>query len=223
MKNIDLICYDFDGTLCHTLPDIVNSMNVVLTQNGLKEIPEARVRSFIGSGISKLVERSVYCALAGDKNDPVDPEILKKVGREMSKHYSGHLMDNSYLYEDTIEMLEYYSAYPQIIVSNKPEKMITAMLKHYSISDYFDLVVGGDTLGVCKPDIKVWEYVKTKMKLPNDPRGFMVGDSIPDIEFGKTSDLTTVAVTYGYNDIPVLKEAGVDHLIDHLLQLKTII
>ena len=223
MKNIDLICYDFDGTLCNTLPDIVNSMNVVLEQNGFQKIPLERVRSFIGSGISKLVERSVYCALAGDDNNPIDPEILKKVGREMSEHYSGHLMDNSHLYEDTIEILEYYSDYPQIIVSNKPEKMITAMMKYYGISDYFDIIVGGDTLNVCKPDIKVWEYVKTKMKLPGDPKGFMVGDSIPDMEFGKVSGLTTVAVTYGYNDVPVLEEAGVDHFIDKLTQLKNII
>ncbi|MCD6446689.1 MAG: HAD-IA family hydrolase [Candidatus Marinimicrobia bacterium] len=223
MKNIDLICYDFDGTLCNTLPDIVNSMNVVLEQNGFQKIPPERVRSFIGSGISELVERSVYCALAGDDNNSIDPETLKKVGCEMSEHYSGHLMDNSYLYDDTIEILEYYSDYPQIIVSNKPEKMIRAMMKYYGISDYFDLIVGGDTLDVCKPDIKVWEYVKTKMKLSGDPKGFMIGDSIPDMEFGKVSGLTIVAVTYGYNDVPVLKEAGVDYLIDKLTQLKNII
>ena len=223
MKNIDLICYDFDGTLCNTLPDIVNSMNVVLEQNGFQKIPLERVRSFIGSGISKLVERSVYCALAGDNNDPVDPEILKKVGREMGEHYSGHLMDNSYLYEDTKEVLEYYKNVPQIIVSNKPEKMVTTMLSYYGISTYFDLVVGGDTLDVCKPDIKVWEYIKGKMQLSDKVKGFMVGDSIPDIKFGKIFGLTTVAVTYGYNDVSVLKEAGVDYLIDHLIQLKTII
>ncbi len=38
MKKHDLICYDFDGTLCNTLPDIVNSMNVVLEQNGFQKI-----------------------------------------------------------------------------------------------------------------------------------------------------------------------------------------
>ncbi|MCF7832818.1 MAG: HAD hydrolase-like protein [Candidatus Marinimicrobia bacterium] len=223
MKKHDLICYDFDGTLCNTLPDIVNSMNVVLEQNGFQKIPLERIRSFIGSGISKLVERSVYCALAGEQENPVDPEMLKKVGKEMSEYYSAHLVDNSYLYEDTIDILEYYSAYTQIVVSNKPEKMVTAMLSHFGILKYFDLVVGGDTLDVCKPDIKVWEFVKEKMQLPINVRGLMVGDSIPDIEFGKISGLTTVAVTYGFNDVPVLKEAGVDHMIDKLLQLKEII
>ncbi len=223
MKNIDLICYDFDGTLCHTLPDIVNSMNVVLVQNGFKEIPKVRVKSFIGSGISKLVERSVYCALAGDENSPVDSEILKKVGWEMGVHYSEHLMDNSYLYENTVEVLEYFKGIPQIIVSNKPEKMVKTMLAYYGISEYFDFIVGGDTLDVCKPDIKVWEFVKEKMHFNGNVKGVMVGDSVPDIVFGKVAGLTTIGTTFGFNDISVLEEAGVDYLIDGLLELKNII
>ena len=79
MKKPELIVYDFDGTLCNTLPDIVNSMNVVLENNGYSAISEAKVRSFIGSGISKLVERSIYCALAGENDDVVPEMILKKV------------------------------------------------------------------------------------------------------------------------------------------------
>lgn len=221
MKKIDLVCYDFDGTLCNTLPDIVNSMNNVLEKNGFKAISESKVRSFIGSGISKLVERSVYCALAGD-DDIVDPKLLKKITEEMGHHYTLHLMDDSYLYEDTEEILKYFSNVPQIIVSNKPEQMVKIMLKHYGIDQYFDLIVGGDTLDVCKPDIKVWEYVKKEMSLKNNIEGLMVGDSIPDLLFGKTAGLTTVAVTYGYNDLPVLKAEGADHFIDRLNDLKDI-
>jgi len=223
MKNPDLICYDFDGTLCNTLPDIVNSMNAVLEQNGFTAISEAKVRSFIGSGISKLVERSVYCALESDGGGPVDPVILKKVGTEMSEHYALHLMDNSHLYKDAADILDYFSPYPQIIVSNKPQKMIEAMLEHYGIRPYFDLVVGGDTIDVCKPDPAVWDFVKSRTGISGNVRGLMVGDSVPDMVFAKVAGLTAVAVTYGYNDVPVLKDAGADLLIDNLMALKDII
>lgn len=220
MKKLELISYDFDGTLCHTLPDIVNSMNVVLERNGYSAIPYEKVRSFIGSGISKLVERSVYCALAGDEKQPVSPEVLKKVTKEMSEHYTGHLMDNSFLYEDSIDILEYFKNIPQIIVSNKPQKMVEIMCEHYGILNYFDLIVGGDTLEVCKPDIRVWNYVKNKTGLTNNVKGLMIGDSVPDLRFGKVSGLTTIGVTYGYNDVPVLKEEGADLFIDKLSELK---
>lgn len=223
MKKLDLICYDFDGTLCNTLPDIVHSMNVALAQNACNSIPYDKVRSFIGSGISNLVKRSVYCALAGDENEPVDAELLKKVGNDMSEYYSNHLTDNSYLYEDSIEILEYFSGIPQIIVSNKPVLMVEAMLKHYKIDHYFDLVVGGDTLNVCKPHPAVWDYVKEKMMLKEDVEGLMVGDSVPDLAFGRIAGLTRVAVTYGYNDLPVLQEEGADYFIDSLGDLKNII
>ena len=223
MKKSGLICYDFDGTLCNTLPDIVNSMNVVLEENGFKAISTAKIRSFIGSGISKLVERSVYCALAGDGNIHVEPKVLKKVGFEMEKHYSKHLMDNSYLYEDAKVILEYFSCYPQIIVSNKPQKMVESMLEHYGIRHYFDLVVGGDTIEVCKPDPAVWQYVKKKLKLSGEIKGAMIGDSVPDLAFGKAANLTRVAITYGYNDLSVLIKEGSDHFIDNLSELKNII
>lgn len=223
MKDTNLICYDFDGTLCNTLPDIVNSMNVVLENNGYTAIPELKVRSFIGSGISKLVERSVYYALSSDKKNPVTPDMLEKVTNEMSEHYTQHLMDNSYLYPGTEEILDYYSGYPQIVVSNKPQKMLEIMLEHYGIIKYFDLIVGGDTLDVCKPDKKVWGYVKDRLNLGERSRGLMVGDSLPDLRFGKIAGLTTVAVTYGYNDLDVLENEGADHFIDQLIELKKII
>jgi len=223
MNKIDLICYDFDGTLCNTLPDIVNSMNTVLEKNGFMAIPESKVRSFIGSGISKLVERSVYCALAGDENESVNPKLLNKITEEMGRHYTRHLMDNSFLYNDTKEILTFFSNIPQIIVSNKPKHMVEIMLRHYGIDQYFDLVVGGDTLDVCKPNVKVWKYVKKKIPFEKNINGIMVGDSIPDLLFGKTAGLTTVAVTYGYNDLHVLKAEGADHYIDSLTALKIIL
>ncbi len=222
MKKPELICYDFDGTLCNTLPDIAASMNIAFKQHGFDEIPEERVRDFIGSGISKLVEQSVFYVLSKYSNGPLDPEVLKEVGNEMATHYNAHLTDRSHLYNDTIKILKHFSSVHQIIVSNKPEEMVKKMLKHYKIDHYFNLVVGGDTLDVCKPDLKVWEYIMTTMNFSEKIKGLMVGDSLPDVQFGKAAKLKTVAVSYGYNDVPVLKTAGADHIIDTLTELKTI-
>lgn len=223
MKRPDLICYDFDGTLCNTLPDIVSSMNAVLVGNGLAAISEEKVRSFIGSGISKLVERSVYCALEDHGLKSIEPAILKKVGKEMSEYYSTHLMDHSFLYDDAKEILEHFSFCKQVIVSNKPQKMIETMLDYYGIKDYFDLVVGGDTIEVCKPDPAVWNYVKEKTGMDGQITGAMIGDSIPDLAFARVSGLTAIAVSYGYNDVHVLEQYGLDHLIGKLSDLKTIL
>ena len=222
MKKIDLICYDFDGTLCNTLPDITDSMNVIFSRHGFDKIPEERVRDFIGSGIGKLVERSVHHVLSGRDHSLAQDEI-KKVGEEMAIYYSKHLTDRSHLYEGSIDILEHYSQVPQIIVSNKPEQMVRDMLAHYGIDTFFDLVIGGDTLEVCKPDLLVWDHIVKTMKLPNERFAIMVGDSLPDVIFGINANMLTIAVSYGYNDVPVLKEARADHIIDSLYELKNLI
>lgn len=224
MKKIDLIIYDFDGTLCNTLPDIVNSMNTVLLNNGLNKIPSHKIRSFIGGGISRLVKYSVVCAIASSgKNDQPVPDLVEKILKEMSEHYSQHLMDHSFLYEDSVEVLEYFKDIPQIIVSNKPVKMIEVMLEEFDAIHYFDLIVGGDTLDVSKPHPDVWEYLRKNMNLFDKVTGFMVGDSVPDLAFAKVAKLRSVAVTYGYNDLDVLKEEGADHFIDSLSELKSLL
>ncbi len=219
MKNPHLICYDFDGTLCNTLPDIAASMNAVFRHYGFDGISEERVRDFIGSGITKLVERSVFHVMSGHDETTVPPEKIMEITKAMAVHYSAHLTDRSHLYPGVIDILEHFSGTRQIVVSNKPEMMVRDMLAHYGIGHYFDLVVGGDTLDVCKPDPGVWQFIKKTLALPGKLRGVMVGDSVPDVRFGKIAGLLTVAVSYGYNDVPRLIEEGADAIIDSLTDL----
>ncbi|MDZ7796315.1 MAG: HAD hydrolase-like protein [Candidatus Marinimicrobia bacterium] len=61
------------------------------------------------------------------------------------------------------------------------------------------------------------------MKLPQNINGLMVGDSLPDMIFGKTAGLRTIAVSYGYNDAVSLEDAGAEKIIDSLNDLRTII
>ncbi|MFO7841653.1 MAG: HAD-IA family hydrolase [Fidelibacterota bacterium] len=223
MKRPDLICYDFDGTLCNTLPDITESMNVVLRKNGFEAVPEEQIRGFIGSGIGKLVERAIHYALVQQEKIKTDISAVSRIGKEMAEYYNDHLIVHSHLYPGTEKILRYFSDLPQIIVSNKPEAMVRRMLGYFQIDRYFDLLVGGDTLDVSKPDPAVWEYVKDKMKLSQHIDGLMVGDSLPDMIFGKTAGLRTIAVSYGYNDAASLEDAGAEKIIDSLDDLRTII
>jgi phosphoglycolate phosphatase len=219
MKRPEFICFDFDGTLCNTLPDIAASMNRVLRRRNYPEIPENKVREFIGSGIIKLVERALRYAVSREIEEDIDPMLLETLGMEMSEYYSRHLTDRSYLYPGVETVLMAFRDIPQIIVSNKPEAMVRNMLKHYGIRDYFDLIVGGDTLAVSKPDVAVWEYVAREMKLSGDINGWMIGDSLPDVQFGKIGRLRTIVVSYGYNDVSVLRNAGADTVIHDLREL----
>lgn len=53
---------DLDGTLLDTAPDLAAAVNATLTDLGLHALPVSTVRDFIGSGIQRLVERSLQAA-----------------------------------------------------------------------------------------------------------------------------------------------------------------
>lgn len=215
----ELICYDFDGTLCNTMPDIAESINVALDTMGYKRIPVSQVRNFVGNGISKLIARSLSFSIAQQTGQELSEKELERFSVLMQTYYFDHMTDASNLYDGVKEVLEYFKDVPQIVVSNKPVKMLHSMLKYYGVDQYFSLVVGGDSLDVCKPDLKVWELVKSQMNIQEPIQAVMVGDSKPDVEFGLNAGMKTIAVTYGYNDVPVLKESGAEIICDHFKDL----
>ena len=53
------VIFDLDGTLLYTLQDLCNAVNFVLGKYGEPERSLSEVRSFVGNGVHKLMERSV--------------------------------------------------------------------------------------------------------------------------------------------------------------------
>ena len=56
-KLLKSIFFDLDGTLVDTLPDIHAASSEMLKSVNLEPLPSKQVRSFIGNGIDKLIER----------------------------------------------------------------------------------------------------------------------------------------------------------------------
>lgn len=53
------IIFDLDGTLLSTEADLTNAINTMLVQMDCKTLSEDIVKSYLGNGIRKLVERSL--------------------------------------------------------------------------------------------------------------------------------------------------------------------
>ena len=52
-----ILVFDRDGTLAETAGDIINTLNVVLDQEGLPHIAAAEARKMIGAGAKILIKR----------------------------------------------------------------------------------------------------------------------------------------------------------------------
>ncbi len=94
------------------------------------------------------------------------------------------------------------------------------VLEEVGLSGYFDVVLGSDSVDEKKPSPKPIYKVMEILSFRSDET-LIVGDSNYDIESGKAAGTTTIAVSYGYRDASVLKDA--DFIIDDIRDLKKIL
>ncbi len=69
-----VIVFDLDGTLVDTAPDLVGTLNAILSEEGLPTLPIPAARPMIGRGARALLERGF--AAAGQTLAPERMPIL---------------------------------------------------------------------------------------------------------------------------------------------------
>ena len=61
---VSAVTIDLDGTLLDTIPDLAMAANMTLTELGFPELDPALIRTFVGKGLARLVERTSAQRLA---------------------------------------------------------------------------------------------------------------------------------------------------------------
>ena len=91
------------------------------------------------------------------------------------------------------------------------DKLIQAVLEHFEIADYFE-VIGGDRREVGRVNkAKVIDYVLETMQAKKDDV-IMIGDRKFDIEGAHAIGIPCIAVEYGYGDRDEFKAHGADYI-----------
>ena len=212
MKNISLIVYDFDGTLVDPLEDIALAVTLSLHELKLTKLPVTTIQQYVGHGVDNLMRQSLQGAS--------DKEVHRAV-KLFRKHYGEHLTDQTDFYPHGREILEYFSDRKQAICSNKPEDFVRRILADLKAEHYFCGVVGGDTVDVKKPDPKgLLKLIADASVSANQT--LMVGDSVVDIQTGKSAGTKTCVVTFGNGDPEEMRTHTPDTMIDSLADLKTL-
>lgn len=203
---IKLIIFDLDGTLVNSAADITNALNYAIAPYEFEQLTVEKTISLVGEGISRLIEK-----LVGQKADLKDI-VLKR----FLEYYSAHLTDLTVPYPGVPETLEMLGNYRKAVLSNKREDLSRRLLENLGLSGYFDIIWGSDSVPEKKPSpVPVIEMLK-KISCGSD-EAVMVGDSNYDIAAGRTAGVRTVAVSYGYRHVSLLKDA--DFIIDSMKEL----
>jgi phosphoglycolate phosphatase len=179
-----VIIFDLDGTIVDSTDDLAASANAALRALGLPPRTRAEVRSFIGEGARRLVERSI-----APRTD-----LLERALAIFFEHYASHLLDTTRTYPGLEEVLRALPA-PLAVATNKPGRFARRILAHAQLLDLFVAVLGGDE-GPRKPDPAFVDRLRAVMAAPREAT-VLVGDSLIDLETAKNAGVRFVGVGWG--------------------------
>jgi len=217
---IKLIIFDLDGTLIDSSIDITNAINYAIEPYGVKPVTVEETISLVGEGITRLMEKIVDRTQRTEDRGQAREIDKDRLVERFLDYYSAHLVDKTTVYPGIRETLERLKGYKKAVISNKRESLSTKILDALGLLKYLDLVVGSDTTPERKPSPVPILYVLTKLNIkPED--AVIVGDSNFDIEAGKAAGIKTIAVTYGYRRVELLK--GADFIINKMDELVNVL
>jgi phosphoglycolate phosphatase len=208
------IAFDLDGTLVDTAPDLVATLNLVLQEAGLDQVPYDEARNLVGGGARALIERGLafeHERLPAAKVDGLLARFLV--------HYEAHLADRSRAFPDVGAVLDVLAAKGALLIvcTNKLERFSVKLLQALGLADRFALIAGADTFEVRKPDPGHLLGAIARAG-GRSTATLMVGDSETDVLTARRAKVPVVAVSWGYSRTPVA-ELGADRLIERMNDL----
>jgi phosphoglycolate phosphatase len=193
---IRAIIFDLDGTLVHSLSGIAKALNTILERHQLPTHNESTVRTFIGDGIVKLVERA--CP------DAYDPEQIAELTGAVSDEYSSAWQGGT------------------AVLSNKPHAFCQKITDLIFPDITFTAVIGQHQGVPTKPDPAGALDLARRLDVSPEQIAF-VGDSTVDIATAHNAGMISVAATWGYHDLPDLISESPTHQIDSIDKLLDIL
>ena len=217
---VKAVMIDLDGTLVDSIPDLAAAANRMLRELGRPALDVALVRTFVGKGIPRLVER----ALAGTIEGSAAAELMARALPLYERCYSEVNGREALVYPGVREGLDRLRAMglPLACVTNKSGRFTGALLEQLGLARDFAIVVAGDTLPQKKPD---------PAPLLHACRGFgiapaemlMIGDSLNDAQAARAAGCPVFCVPYGYNEGRDVRELDVDAIVASLVEATRLI
>lgn len=205
--NAEVIVFDLDGTLIDSMADIAAAINRgVLAIDG-QMIDVTRILPLIGQPLSDMYQRLLVHP---------DAAAVERACRIYREYYYTHCAERTRLYPGVAEGLEHLSHLTLAVATTKKTSQAERVVAEIGIADHFAVVQGTDGFAH-KPDPSVIYRVRDQLELP-EFRGWMVGDTVYDIQAGKAAGLKTCAVTYGIGQIADLAAAEPDLTVDSLVE-----
>ncbi|WP_020648950.1 phosphoglycolate phosphatase [Solimonas variicoloris] len=188
------LLFDLDGTLVDSVGDLHACLNRLLAGRGLPPLAVAQVRTMVGDGVRKLLERG----LAAVGADPGEATLDAAVAVFMAD-YLAHPVVQTRPYPGVAGTLAalHAAGLPMAVCTNKPEAASLAVLDALGLRRYFAAVIGGDSTPRRKPDPMPLKVALDRLGVATAD-AVMVGDGRHDADAARAAGTGFIGVDYGY-------------------------
>lgn len=209
MQRFKGVIFDLDGTLLDTIQDIANAMNTILKRYNFPTHDLDSYRFFIGSGIAKLVERSLPSEVSESAKYP-------KLVEEVFQEYALHLNKFTAPYPGVVDLLDGLTqlGVPFAILSNKADEFMDEVVSNYFSKWDFAVVLGARYGLPKKPDpYSVLEIAEIMALQPSEI--VYLGDTDIDMQTAVNSGTYAVGAAWGFRSAEELRANGAHVVIQN--------
>ena len=187
-----LVIFDLDGTLLNTIEDLATGANHALAVLGYPTHDAATIRTFVGNGINKLLERALP---EGEKTE----ENILRMRSVFIPYYDEHNADLTVPYEGIPELLVRLQndGVQLAVASNKYQAATENLVTHFFPNINFVKVLGQRRDVPIKPDPAIVTDILQVASVSKDAVLY-VGDSGVDMLTALNAQVDAVGVTWGF-------------------------
>ncbi len=190
------IVFDLDGTLVDTAPDLTRALNATMDLEGLPHLKIDAVRSMVGLGARKLLER--VATLRGLNYSAAKLDDLTEA---YTCFYLEDIAGSSKPFPGVIEAMDTLAALGAkfAICTNKRTHLSEKLMDALGLSDRFSAIVGADAVPERKPH--PGHYRATVERAGGVVRrSVMIGDTTIDVAAARAAGAPAAIVSFGYCD-----------------------
>lgn len=208
-KKINTLIFDLDGVITDSFMDVADAVNGALEVLGIAPRPYEYIRKHFNNGDRNIIAKALSA----------DNEHFLEQGMSLYLDiYAQSGFPKTKLFPRVREVLEYYQSKNLVVLTNKVEKIARLHLEKLGIASSFKIIAGAESVPLLKPEPDGILWMIEKLGAVQEET-VMIGDSLADVQAGKAAGVLTCALSSGYTEEEILRQACPDLLLDSLWKL----
>ena len=198
-RPVRALLFDLDGTLVDSAPDIAVALNSLLVADKIEPLSVPVVRSLIGEGVRRLVEKAYAI-----QNTSLELDALNEKTHGFETRYAAAIAVHTKPYPGVESGLRKFRqmGLKTAVVSNKVQYLTDQLLSTLGLTELLDYVCGARDGMPKKPAPDMLQHTLDHLGVESS-QALFIGDSIADVAAAKASQLPCLLIGGGYTETPI--------------------